>query len=73
MTNELICSTCGKRFRISDSPVPPFCSERCQMIDLGRWLGEEIAVPHVGGPEAGVPFTDEGQTASSTGDGNPSH
>jgi endogenous inhibitor of DNA gyrase (YacG/DUF329 family) len=23
----------------------PFCSERCRMIDLGRWLGEKYAVP----------------------------
>jgi uncharacterized protein len=23
----------------------PFCSERCRLIDLGRWLGEEYRVP----------------------------
>jgi endogenous inhibitor of DNA gyrase (YacG/DUF329 family) len=23
----------------------PFCSERCRLIDLKRWLGEEYAVP----------------------------
>jgi hypothetical protein len=23
----------------------PFCSERCQMADLGRWLREEYRVP----------------------------
>jgi len=22
-------------------PQFPFCSERCRLIDLGRWLGEE--------------------------------
>ena len=22
----------------------PFCSDRCQMIDLGRWLGEEYRI-----------------------------
>jgi endogenous inhibitor of DNA gyrase (YacG/DUF329 family) len=22
----------------------PFCSDRCRMIDLGRWLGEEYAI-----------------------------
>jgi endogenous inhibitor of DNA gyrase (YacG/DUF329 family) len=22
-------------------PVGPFCSDRCKMIDLGKWLGEE--------------------------------
>jgi uncharacterized protein len=29
----------------ADSPAPPFCSERCRLIDLGRWLGEEYRVP----------------------------
>lgn len=23
----------------------PFCSERCHLVDLGRWLGEEYRVP----------------------------
>ncbi len=23
----------------------PFCSERCRMRDLGRWLNEEHALP----------------------------
>lgn len=26
-------------------PNFPFCSPRCRMIDLGRWLGEEYRVP----------------------------
>jgi hypothetical protein len=24
----------------------PFCSLRCQQIDLGRWLNEEFSVPY---------------------------
>lgn len=31
----------------------PLCSERCQLIDLGKWLGEEYRVP--GEPEAFPP------------------
>ena len=23
----------------------PFCSERCHLVDLGRWLGEEYRFP----------------------------
>jgi hypothetical protein len=23
----------------------PFCSDRCQRVDLGRWFGEEYRVP----------------------------
>ncbi|MGB7325631.1 MAG: DNA gyrase inhibitor YacG [Rubripirellula sp.] len=45
----LSCSTCGQPFRIDETPTPPFCSERCQLIDMGRWLDEEISVPHEGG------------------------
>ena len=25
----------------SEYPDYPFCSKRCRVIDLGRWLGEE--------------------------------
>jgi endogenous inhibitor of DNA gyrase (YacG/DUF329 family) len=35
------CPTCGKtvvrRVR-ADAPFFPFCSERCKLIDLGKWL-----------------------------------
>jgi endogenous inhibitor of DNA gyrase (YacG/DUF329 family) len=30
----------------------PFCSERCRLIDLGRWLGEGFSLPVVPDPEA---------------------
>jgi endogenous inhibitor of DNA gyrase (YacG/DUF329 family) len=30
----------------------PFCSERCQMVDLGRWFGEDFRIP---GPPATDP------------------
>jgi uncharacterized protein len=26
-------------------PEYPFCTKRCKLIDLGRWLGEGYAVP----------------------------
>jgi endogenous inhibitor of DNA gyrase (YacG/DUF329 family) len=29
---------------LADWPQFPFCSERCQTIDLGRWLGERYRV-----------------------------
>lgn len=28
-----------------ENPAFPFCSERCKLIDLGKWLGEEYKVP----------------------------
>lgn len=35
------CPICKKtiRFeRLSDQPFFPFCSERCKLVDLGRWI-----------------------------------
>lgn len=49
-TTPMSCSTCGKRFQLHQSAVPPFCSERCQLIDLGRWLDESIGLPFEGDP-----------------------
>jgi endogenous inhibitor of DNA gyrase (YacG/DUF329 family) len=39
------CPICRRRFDPLTSRAMPFCSERCRLIDLGRWLGEEYHVP----------------------------
>jgi len=39
------CPTCNKEFSSDDSSNMPFCSERCRLVDLGRWLDERFAVP----------------------------
>lgn len=31
----------------------PFCSERCQRIDLNRWLNEDISLPYREVPDDG--------------------
>jgi endogenous inhibitor of DNA gyrase (YacG/DUF329 family) len=33
-------------------PAFPFCSERCKLIDLGRWLDGKYQVPVVGPDES---------------------
>lgn len=33
------------------SPWRPFCSERCQLIDLGAWLTERHVLPGESSPE----------------------
>ncbi len=45
MKHNVLCPTCGNAVDLTKSASPPFCSARCQMIDLGRWLDEEIGVP----------------------------
>jgi endogenous inhibitor of DNA gyrase (YacG/DUF329 family) len=31
--------------RESEWPQYPFCSPRCKLVDLGRWLGENYRIP----------------------------
>lgn len=39
------CALCGKHYLVTDSRLAPFCSERCQQVDLGNWLGEAYGLP----------------------------
>ncbi len=39
------CPTCEKPFVVEKTKAVPFCSERCQLVDLGRWLDERNSVP----------------------------
>lgn len=48
---KLRCPVCEQRFDSGGSVSLPFCSERCRLIDLKRWLGEEYSVPHVRNPD----------------------
>jgi len=34
----------------ADNPWRPFCSERCKLLDLSRWLGEEYRIAGEGAP-----------------------
>lgn len=42
------CSYCGESFKRSETKNMPFCSRRCQQIDLGMWLNESYGMPHEG-------------------------
>ncbi|MDF7669968.1 DNA gyrase inhibitor YacG [Orbaceae bacterium ESL0721] len=40
------CPTCQKLVEWSEnSPFRPFCSKRCQLIDLGEWAAESHRIP----------------------------
>lgn len=44
MARETPCPTCQQKGPWFDTPFGPFCSERCRMVDLGKWLGEEYRI-----------------------------
>ena len=40
------CPTCGDKVQWTpQSKFRPFCSKRCQLIDLGEWAEEEKYIP----------------------------
>lgn len=45
MRETMKCPTCGKETNWHDEPKGTFCSERCKLIDFGRWADEEYRVP----------------------------
>ena len=48
MNKELIvsCPNCKKSVAWNQNfPFKPFCSERCRLIDLGEWAGEQKRIP----------------------------
>lgn len=60
--SSLHCPICKKALpETQKKPSPeelryrPFCSARCQKIDLGNWLGERYAVPGEAANEAPEP------------------
>ena len=44
-TSKTKCATCRKIALREGNRFYPFCCERCQQADLGRWLSEEYRVP----------------------------
>jgi endogenous inhibitor of DNA gyrase (YacG/DUF329 family) len=39
------CPVCDASVNIEATLTGPFCSERCRLIDLGRWLDEAYSLP----------------------------
>jgi endogenous inhibitor of DNA gyrase (YacG/DUF329 family) len=57
------CPVCDASVDLATTPTMPFCSDRCRLIDLGRWLDESYAVP------APAPDEDDGAEAQTDADG----
>jgi endogenous inhibitor of DNA gyrase (YacG/DUF329 family) len=45
------CPTCHRAGDWFATPFGPFCSKRCRLVDLGKWLGEEHAISEPLRPE----------------------
>lgn len=44
-TKKVRCPSCGKLCDYSsENSFRPFCSERCQLIDLGQWASEKYKI-----------------------------
>jgi len=50
-TTRIHCPICGKQNDYFSDPLGPFCSNRCKMVDLGKWLGEEYRISEPLKPE----------------------
>ena len=54
------CPICGRSFEIAsiaELPSFPFCSDRCRLIDLGRWIDGSYKIP-------GPPIQGESKTGA---------
>ncbi len=45
MTKKITCPSCKKETTLENNQYRPFCSERCQSIDLGAWAEEKYSIP----------------------------
>ena len=56
------CPICGKAIEfetLDDLPSFPFCSERCRLIDLGRWIDGAYAIPGESAPDTPAPLPED--------------
>jgi hypothetical protein len=42
---RIICPTCGEKTTWEENPWRPFCSDRCKLVDLGRWASGDYKIP----------------------------
>ncbi len=43
-SKKIKCPVCKKDAKWDDNPFRPFCSERCRLIDLGKWASEDYRI-----------------------------
>ena len=63
MPLKVKCPTCRKETLWENNPHRPFCSDRCQLIDLGAWAQERYRIP---GKDSEFNFGDEDDDENSS-------
>ena len=66
---SLRCPTCRKIVLRTD-PEFPFCSERCRLIDLGKWAsgGYVISTPITDPENAGLDYPEDARNSATKRD-----
>jgi endogenous inhibitor of DNA gyrase (YacG/DUF329 family) len=62
----MVCPICRQQTAWEGNPWRPFCSERCQVIDLGTWAAEQYRVP---GPQLSMELPTEPTQETEPGNG----
>jgi endogenous inhibitor of DNA gyrase (YacG/DUF329 family) len=60
------CPICSGHYEIAsldDLPSFPFCSQRCRLIDLGRWIDGDYVIPETRIPDQAADRPDEVEPA----------
>jgi len=52
------CPICRKETTWNNNPFRPFCSERCRLIDLGKWASDGYRIP---GDKKSIPGGEQGE------------
>jgi len=55
---KIKCPRCGTQTTWQENPSRPFCSEKCRLIDLGRWASEDYSIA---ARENAAPWEDTGE------------
>lgn len=50
------CPRCRKAVVWEDNVYRPFCSDRCRLIDLQGWFGEQYRIPQDEAPDLDDPI-----------------
>jgi endogenous inhibitor of DNA gyrase (YacG/DUF329 family) len=66
----MTCPLCRRPTVWEANPWRPFCSERCQIVDLGTWAAEQYRLP---GPKLSIDICTEAKEESQSQPGHQSN